>query len=304
MHDRNLYRSGRWGLISIAVEIVGCAIGDNLTGSRLGWLAARWIIFAFALLPWWLFSCSAVKAAKSMRWYVAIAAVARVLECVAKMNGQSGMVVIMVLEGVVQVTFLVALLSVALKNTGPIRKVMWLFVVTTVVGLLGQACVLAMAMAHLDTPGRMTIGFGSVVSGCVSIVRAGLIAGYLYLMYDAGSAADGSSNGKRKVALHWRVFFACLPLIILFPQHFSLSALIFLTAPAGLFGLFFTEATLNKFGLVLLAVGWLAYGGLLTAIVRAKTRRMIGMLLGLFVVFLLMNVGGCIRMLPNFGIVR
>jgi len=301
MRDRNLYRSGLCGLVAVAVAIAGGVVGEFVTGCRLGMRTVSWCVLAFSLLPWWYFSCSAASAAKAMRWYVGIAVGIEAIGSVVPTNGQAGVFVYMAFRAAIQVAFLVMVLVVMLKNAGAVRKAMCFFVVTTVIGLLGHALGAVEIMMIHASPGQMPLGLGLVTSGSIGLVRAILVAGFLYLMYDIGHGREESVPEVRRVALHWRLFFALAPLIVLLPPHFNRESALCLFAPAGLFGLFFGPQSLNGMLPELIVAGSLAYAGLMTAIVCAKKRRTIGILLALFVVFLLMNAGGCARMIAGAG---
>lgn len=298
MTDRNLYRCGLWGLISVGVSIVGGLICGIMSGNGMVSLATTWGMAACLLLPWCFFACSSAKWGKAMWGYVLTAIVVRVLSHFIRGDLETNLAIALGWAVVGQLAFAVTVLVVMLKNVGKVRKALVFFTVTSWIDCFFYA--LSLIVGVMASPLSPVFTLVTACQGCVGcVLRVVSVAGFLFMMTEA---AGGSSDKRSVIGVprRWRIFWGLAPWLMLIPPHFNRATIMYLCAPAGLFGLFCSPQNLNGKLPLLIAAGLLIYIVLTVAIFCFKSRRITLALVSTFVVFLLLNAGGCVRMLGNF----
>lgn len=300
MNDKNLYRCGLWGLISLGVAFACGLACDLMTGNRILTATASWCAFALSLLPWWFFSCSSAKWGKAMRGYILAAIVVHILSYFIRGNLENNFAIALGWTAIEQAVFAVLTLVVLFKNSGKLRKALVFFTIAAWINATLYA--LTVLVGIVATPQSPLFATSTTcLFGLGNILRVVYVVGFLYMMHDA-SALGESTKAAPVVGLprRWRIFWALAPWILLLPPHFNRGAIVLLCAPAGLFGLFCDPINAHSKMALLLAAGFLTYILLSIAIACVKKRRAVVALIFTFVVLLLMNAGGCVRMASCF----
>ncbi len=190
------------------------------------------------------------------------------------------------------------------KNTGRIRSMLIAILVAEATALVND-----LAYSVLISPGPRAVPTEMIwIRGFVTIARNMLLAAvYVELAFGgrksgAGTEpADESAKPRSSVSLHWRIFAAAIPLILILGCTFACAEYLPLLAimPSGLLALA-DPALVDGFGLLVgLVAGWAAYIAVDIAIIRSKNKRRLMLAVAALIVMILANAAGCARMFSH-----
>ena len=284
--DKNIRRCGLAGTANLAFGLAKFAVFLSiglLTGFENDmWpvrMALGYATGAISLLALTFLALSSVKGARVL--FVGVA-----FELASILFGRAfavGMPVYLV--GTMLMTVFFAVLVG--KNEGEIRRALVFFLVAWLLRLLG---VLNVLMSRFGMSMNSLMYAANVIAAAAVLVSA---AGYWTLLFDVNAkpvAADPSA--PRQVSLHWRIFIALAPLLVVatFPVGRATPAL--LAAPMGLAALFPNVGSTYMPWFVV--GGWLLYLSIPIVIVFSRLRRTVIAAIAVFLALILLNVVGWI----------